>query len=171
MKKKEISRVMSYLGSIKSEAKAKSSRENGKKGGRPRKVMSENTDSFGVPVEKEFIVEMANFRVQETGLSYAIHVRSKEETMRTSHSKIPTLKVYADRPGQSDWFSVIISKNPEIIPLHKNRQFTKSVSPKDMERIRAWVMSNYDKLMLFWEDGGTWFEDEVRAWKSSLSKV
>jgi hypothetical protein len=38
MKKKTIREVMSYLGSIKSPAKAKASRKNGKLGGRPRKA-------------------------------------------------------------------------------------------------------------------------------------
>ena len=33
---KELKKVMSYLGSIKSEIKAKASRENGKLGGRPK---------------------------------------------------------------------------------------------------------------------------------------
>jgi hypothetical protein len=35
--KKQISEVMKYLGSIKTKAKARASRENGKLGGRPRK--------------------------------------------------------------------------------------------------------------------------------------
>jgi hypothetical protein len=35
--KSEIKKVMAYLGSIKTERKAHASRENGKKGGRPRK--------------------------------------------------------------------------------------------------------------------------------------
>jgi hypothetical protein len=34
--KEEISKIMSYIGSIKSDAKTKSSRENGKKGGYPK---------------------------------------------------------------------------------------------------------------------------------------
>jgi len=34
--KKEIKKLMSYLGSIKTERKAHASRENGKKGGRPK---------------------------------------------------------------------------------------------------------------------------------------
>lgn len=37
MNKKTLREVMGYLGSIKSPAKAKAARENGKKGGRPRK--------------------------------------------------------------------------------------------------------------------------------------
>lgn len=40
--KRTISRAMGLLGSIKSEAKAKASRENGKLGGRPRKSLSIN---------------------------------------------------------------------------------------------------------------------------------
>lgn len=41
-------RVLGEIGSIKSEKKAKSSRENGKKGGRPRKLLeSEREEQFG----------------------------------------------------------------------------------------------------------------------------
>ena len=36
--KNKIKKVMSYLGSIKTRKKAHASRENGKKGGRPKKV-------------------------------------------------------------------------------------------------------------------------------------
>ena len=38
MDKELIKKVMSHLGSIKSDRKAKSSRENGKKGGRKKKI-------------------------------------------------------------------------------------------------------------------------------------
>jgi len=37
-KEAEIKKLMSYLGSIKSERKAHASRENGKRGGRPKKA-------------------------------------------------------------------------------------------------------------------------------------
>jgi hypothetical protein len=40
MNQKLIAKVMSELGKRKSKAKAKAARENGKKGGRPRKVKS-----------------------------------------------------------------------------------------------------------------------------------
>jgi hypothetical protein len=43
--KKEISQYAKYLGSIRTEKKAKSSRENGKLGGRPKKI-------YGVLQEK-----------------------------------------------------------------------------------------------------------------------
>ena len=43
--KKEISKVMAYLGSIKTKKKARASRINGRKGGRPKKtVNSPNAD-------------------------------------------------------------------------------------------------------------------------------
>jgi hypothetical protein len=119
----------------------------------------------------EVIVEMANFRSQETGLHYSLHVRSKEETLRTSHSEIPTLKVYADRPGLSEFFSMTISKSPEVVEAHKDRQFTKSVSAKDLAHIRSWIVKNEARLMDFWDHGGTWFQDETDAWKTSLEKV
>ena len=38
VKKSTIREVMRYIGGIKSEARARASRENGKKGGRPRKI-------------------------------------------------------------------------------------------------------------------------------------
>lgn len=153
------------LGRIKTEAKAKAARENGKLGGRPRKKMiSENTDNFGLP--DEVIVEMANFRGSETGLNYSIHVRS-----RTAHSAIPTLKVYADRPGLSDWFSVNISENPSVVVAHKERAFFKSISSKDLQSIMNWVSLNYAALMNFWTHGGSWFEDETSEWKKSLRKI
>jgi hypothetical protein len=38
MNKKQLAEVMRYLGKIKSPAKAKAARINGRKGGRPRKV-------------------------------------------------------------------------------------------------------------------------------------
>lgn len=37
--KKDIKKVMSYLGSIKTERKSHASKENGKKGGRPKRNM------------------------------------------------------------------------------------------------------------------------------------
>lgn len=42
-KKKDIKNAASLLGSIKTEKKAKASRENGKKGGRPRKPVGDNS--------------------------------------------------------------------------------------------------------------------------------
>lgn len=41
------------LGSIKTEAKAKAARENGKLGGRPKKVFTESMDSFGLPMVED----------------------------------------------------------------------------------------------------------------------
>ena len=41
MDRKTISKVMGYIGSIKSERKSYASRINGKKGGRPKKVLPE----------------------------------------------------------------------------------------------------------------------------------
>jgi len=42
MNKKQLSEVMRYLGKQKSPAKAKASRANGRKGGRPRKKKGQN---------------------------------------------------------------------------------------------------------------------------------
>lgn len=40
------------LGKIKTEAKARASRENGRLGGRPKKVMGESIDKFGLPSDR-----------------------------------------------------------------------------------------------------------------------
>lgn len=136
---------------------------------RINKIIDLGLDDFGLP--EEIIVEMANFRSNETGIGYAVHVRSKEETSRTAHSLIPTLKIYSDRPGNSEWFSVMIDKNPSIVPAHLNKEFTKSLSTKEIKLIQSWVIINYESLMNFWNNGGTWFEDEITSWKRTLKKA
>lgn len=72
------------LGSIKSEAKAKSSRENGKLGGRPKKVLSERVDGFGIP---EVLIEMA--RIGDYG-QYSFWVYSEPLKNPSFHLKHKT---------------------------------------------------------------------------------
>lgn len=51
------------LGSIRSEAKARAARENGRLGGRPQKVFTESMDKFGLPivedVNSDFVTEVS----------------------------------------------------------------------------------------------------------------
>lgn len=64
-------------GSVKSEVKSKSSRENGKLGGRPKKL-AESVDSFGIP-----LMEMANAIQKYTGLPGVIYFSTKDEVKQT----------------------------------------------------------------------------------------
>jgi hypothetical protein len=130
------------------------------------KELSEKMDRFGMP-----LVEMSNLRSVDTGLPFSLHVRSKEETEKTFHPEIPTLKVYENRPGKSNYFSVTISETPSVVEKHKEFEFYKSVDSVSLMRISQWIVLNRKSLLDFWENGGTWFEDEKKAWIASLKKM
>lgn len=81
------------LGSIKTEAKARAARENGKLGGRPKKVFTESMDSFGLPLVEdttsEFVteVEVAGsipFESEKLGLPKTAELKSTSVEIKWS---------------------------------------------------------------------------------------
>jgi len=132
-----------------------------------KKLMGE-TNEFGIP---DVLVEMSNLRSNDTSLPFAIHVRSKEEVAKTAHQGNPILKVYQERPGSSPFFSMTISREPEVVPAHSKMEFYQSVSSRDLEQVKRWIIVNHGALMDFWDNGVAWFTDEKRAWEDSLKKV
>lgn len=103
------------LGRIKSEAKAKASRENGKLGGRPRKQLTEQVDGFGIP---QVLVEMA--RIGDSG-QYSFWVYSEPLKNPSFHLKHKT-----------DFEIVLQIKDLKILEIKNNQsrfKFRKGALP------------------------------------------
>lgn len=96
------------LGRIKSEAKAKSSRENGKLGGRPKKVLSEDLDSFGIPLE-----EMARISPDDSGLPVTVVILVGEGLPHGPRIKVSGL--YGGKVREDSLVQVTIEDVPQFI--------------------------------------------------------
>jgi hypothetical protein len=126
------------LGRMRSEAKAKSSRENGKLGGRPRRV-SESVDGFGIPLFED----MASYDYRDTGLPMNVVILS-----RSGESHGPRIKIqqnYAKDLRKDDLVSVTISGDP-VVPRGQKWLLT----AKDFRLARKFVLLNLEILLKYW---------------------
>lgn len=135
-------------GSVSSEVKTRSSRKNGKLGGRPPKVISERIDGFGVPGE---LTEMA--RVGTTG-QYSFWVYTEPLKNPSFHLKHKT-----------DFEIVLQMKDLIILEIKHNDskfEFTKNeLPPKEILRIvtsfldgknaKIAQVTNWDAIGLLWD--------------------
>lgn len=147
------------MGSIRSEKKAMAARENGRLGGRPRKVMSEDVDGFGIP--SEVISEMANLGPKLTGgLPKVIHIWHQGEDHDLNHSARVKASFYSHRFDNTDNVEISISDNPEIKTV--GFSFSDRFTRKDFEAIRDWIIKKKDKLLKYWRTSGVTV-DEILA--------
>lgn len=121
-------------GKVKSEAKAQAARQNGKLGGRPRKVMSESVDGFGVP-----LLEMANAIQKYTGLPGIVYFSTRDEvTNKQAHAL-----------GRVKWVhngeSVFVS-----IKAGKNGKRKSGGDPRMVSRLEKFVAANEELLWDYW---------------------
>lgn len=108
------------------------------------------------------LFEMANLRQNQTGIAGTIYI----STQQASHG--PRVKYYVGRPGKGEpYFSVSIAPIPEVVENSLPAKVVTRMSPDVIE----WVRLNYDNLRRFWFQGTTWFDDEVTAFKASLTKL
>ena len=90
--------------------------------------------------------EMANLKKTRTGLPVLIYISSN----KSSHGpRIKFLDSYADSIGDNYDLLVplTVSLNPEIPIDHKL-----NINIRDFEKIRQWVIKNYDLLMSLYND-------------------
>ena len=96
--------------------------------------------------EKFELWEMANLKKSRTGLPVIIYISGN----KSSHgSRIKFFDSYADSVGENYdlLIPLTISKNPEIPIEHKL-----NIQKKDLEKIKQWVIKNYDLLMDLYND-------------------
>jgi hypothetical protein len=117
------------------------------------------------PYKKRFsnvdcIKEMANLRSNKTGLSHGtIYISTKEG----NHG--PRVKFYRDRPGVNKSVSINISKNPKVVEDSIN------ITAQEQKEVFEFVKLNYNKLIDFWNNGNSWYSDEVDIFLKNLEKI
>ena len=121
------------LGRMKTEKKAASSRLNGKLGGRPKKVVSEDLDGFGVP---QLLVEMA--RIGDHG-QYSFWVYSEPLLNPSFHLKHKT-----------DFEIVLQMKDLKILEIKSNQsrfRFKKGeLPPKEiLSMVQSFLVADNSK--------------------------
>lgn len=127
------------LGRIKSEKKAISSRENGKLGGRPRKTISEDLDSFGMPLEDDLLTEMANAIKKYTGLPGVVYFCTKEEmSNQQSHAL-----------GRVKWLHAGKSATASI-KVKKDGKRKTGGDPRMVSQLERFIAQNEDLLWDYW---------------------
>ncbi len=114
------------------------------------------------PADDLALIEMANLPAEKTGVPGVIYI----STAQGSHS--PRAKWYPGRPyARAPCLSVTIEAQPKAFNHHlPQRAFDAAVGP-----VSVWVALNHAALLDFWNDGNSWLDDEVTAFKASLKRL
>lgn len=114
-----------------------------------KRLVSEGTDSFGVPEE---IVEMANLGPRLTGgLPKVIHIWHQGEDKRGPHAPRIKASFYSNRFDPKENVSITISDDPQIV-APDNFKFSAKFTKKEFEQIKDWIKKRKEKLLKYWND-------------------
>ncbi len=154
--KKYLSKLGKKGGSVKSELKTESSRKNGKLGGRPKKVLSESVDAFGLPSLEE---DMASYDKRDTGLPFNVMILSRGGAKHGPRVKFQ--QDYGTRMNADNVASLTISDDPHLVRGHEWR-----LSPSDFKAAVKFIKMNRAILLKYWRN-----EILTRELEASLKKV
>jgi hypothetical protein len=109
----------------------------------------------------EELVEMANLTTAQTGVPGTIFI----STAMGRHG--PRVKYYV-QPGRTQpSFSVAISDKPGVVANSLPIRTIRQVSPQ----VIRWVALNKDALLDFWNNGDSWTDPQVTAFKLALKRI
>ncbi len=108
------------------------------------------------------LFEMANLSREQTGVEGVIFI----STRMARHAA--RVKWYPGRPkDKAPCLSMTIEPEPQAFNHHlATRVFEAASGPA-----KAWVALNQLELLDFWNNGHTWMDDEVAAFKRRLRKL
>lgn len=107
------------------------------------------------------LVEMANLTAAQTGVPGTIFI----STAMGGHG--PRVKYYV-QPGRAQpSFSVVISDNPSVVANSLPVRTMRQMSPQ----VIRWVALNKDALLDFWNNGDSWTDPQVTAFKQALKRI
>jgi hypothetical protein len=109
----------------------------------------------------EELVEMANLTTAQTGVPGTIFI----STAMGRHG--PRVKYYV-QPGRTQpSFSVAITDKPGVVANSLPIRTIRQVSPQ----VIRWVALNKDALLDFWNNGDSWTDPQVTAFKLALKRI
>ena len=118
-------------------------------------------DATTLALEEDEIRDMANLCEARTGVPGVIWI----STRVAKHG--PRVK-YCETPGASQpSFSVSIDEPPKVVAGDLPERVIKRMSPEVIE----WVRLNRAPLLSFWNDGDTWMDEQVEAFKKALVRL
>lgn len=97
-------------------------------------------------IQESELWEMANLKKSRTGLPVLIYISGN----KSSHGpRIKFFDSYADSLGENYdlLIPLTVSKHPEIPIEHKL-----NIKEKDLEKVKEWVVKNYDLLIALYND-------------------
>jgi len=118
-------------------------------------------DTLADELATEELVEMANLTDAQTGVPGTIFI----STAMGSHR--PRIKYY-EQPGRTQpSFSVTISDSPTVVANSLPARVLRQMSAQ----VIRWVMLNKDALLDFWNNGDSWTDPQVTAFKRALKRL
>jgi hypothetical protein len=107
------------------------------------------------------VIEMANLTATQTGVPGTIFI----STAMGGHG--PRVKYFV-QPGRNQAsFSVLITDPPRVVANSLPDRVLRQMSPQ----IIQWVALNKDALLDFWNNGDTWTDPQVTAFKQALKRI
>jgi hypothetical protein len=124
---------------------------------RANEIMNEQVAVADLP-----LFEMANLRENRTGIPGTVYI----STAQGEHGA--RVKYFAGRAGNDQpSFSVTISLPPRVEANSLPEQVENEYGPL----VKHWVELNYQALLNYWNNGTSWYEEEVDAFKAGLKRI
>src|SRR3954447_9727377 len=109
----------------------------------------------------EELVEMANLTTAQTGVPGTIFI----STAMGSHG--PRVKYFVQPGRNQPSFSVLIADPPDIVANSLPDRVLRQRAPD----VIRWVALNKEALLDFWNNGDTWTDPQVTAFKQALRRI
>jgi hypothetical protein len=109
----------------------------------------------------EELVEMANLTTAQTGVPGTIFI----STEMGSHG--PRIKYFVQPGRNQPSFSVLIADPPHVVANSLPDRVLRQRAPD----VIRWVALNKDALLDFWNNGDTWTDLQVTAFKQALKRI
>lgn len=107
------------------------------------------------------LIEMANLTAAQTGVTGTIFI----STVMGGHGA--RVKYYVQPGRMQPSFSVSIADRPAVVANSLPDRVMRQMSPQVIQ----WVALNKDALLEFWNNGDTWTDPQVTAFKQALKRI